>query len=198
MLPTTNGFSLSEDIEFIRLPSLTPRMRDAGNTYGLDSEGNAYTVVNGGQPPDVAFLPRIDGETPATVDALPALDGGAPGDIARMNVQRAMGNYDSILSGMADGIDAVKQAIFLILSTERYKYVIYSHNYGVELDTLYGKPMTYVLPELRRRIREALAQDDRITDVDNFSFETGRSTVTARFTARTIFGDVEAERTVAI
>lgn len=197
MLPTTNGVSLAGGIEFIRLPSLTPHIREMGNPYDFDDEGT-YTVVNGGQPPEVAFLPHIDGETPGTVNALPMLDGGTPGDIARMNVQRAMGNYDSILSGVADGIDAVKQAIFLILSTERYKYVIYSHDYGVELDTLYGRPLTYVLPELRRRIREALVQDDRITDADNFVFETGKSTVTARFTARTIFGDIEAERTVAI
>lgn len=54
------------------------------------------------------------------------------------------------------------------------------------------------MSEIKRRITEALTQDDRITGVENWTFETGRNQLRAQFTVRTIFGDVEAEKEVAI
>lgn len=104
----------------------------------------------------------------------------------------------SIIAGYVDELEAMKQAIYLILNIERYEYLIYSWNYGIELNDLYGQPIPFVLPELERRITEALLQDTRITGVDNFSFETNKGKVHATFTVHTIFGDVEAERTVNI
>lgn len=102
------------------------------------------------------------------------------------------------IQGHADGADAMKQAIYLMLSTERYQYPVYSWNYGVELVELFGKPQSYVLPELKRRITEALRQDDRITGVDEFSFETERGKVHATFTVHTVFGEMEVEKEVDI
>src|SRR5690606_29056146 len=71
--------------------------------------------------------------------------------------------------GMIDGLEAVKQAVFLILRTERYRYLIYSTDYGSELEGLIGRDSLFVQSELKRRIREALMQDDRIEDVTNFN-----------------------------
>mgnify|MGYP005773245173 CR=1 FL=1 len=51
---------------------------------------------------------------------------------------------------------------------------------------------------LKRRITEALLQDDRITSLDGWEFETGRNWVTARFTVHTIYGDVSAQKEVDI
>jgi hypothetical protein len=102
------------------------------------------------------------------------------------------------IAGYTDGLDAIKQAVYLILSVERYEYIIYSWNYGVELLDLFGKPIPYVLPEIKRRITQALLQDTRITSVDDFSFETQRGRVAARFTVHSIFGDFEAERVVVV
>ena len=79
--------------------------------------------------------------------------------------------YHSRIDGYVDDIDAIKQTIHLILSTERYEHIIYSWDYGVELVDLYGQPLSYVISELERRIIEALTQDDRIEDVINFEFE---------------------------
>lgn len=101
------------------------------------------------------------------------------------------------IRGRVDEIEAVKQAIYLILNIERYDYLIYSWNYGVELKDLIGQPKDFVLPEIKRRITEALLQDDRITAVDGFEFETGRRSVHVTFTAHTIFGDTEIETEVA-
>ena len=105
---------------------------------------------------------------------------------------------ESIIAGFVDGLEAMKQAIYLILNIERYEYLIYSWNYGIELNDLYGQPIPFVLPELKRRITEALVQDSRILGVDNFSFEINKGKVHATFTVHTIFGDVEAERVVTI
>ena len=49
--------------------------------------------------------------------------------------------------GECDGLEAVKQAVYNILNTERYRYIIFSWNYGVELQDLIGKSMDYVMVE---------------------------------------------------
>lgn len=101
--------------------------------------------------------------------------------------------------GMTDGQDAMKQVIFKILNTERYQYLIYSWSYGIELKDLFGQPISYVIPELKRRIPEALLQDDRITAVDNFSFNSAkRHDLECTFTAHTIFGEVDGELSVNV
>ena len=102
-----------------------------------------------------------------------------------------------LIRGYQDGPEAMKQAIFKILSTERYQYVMYSWNYGIELIDLYGEPVSYVCPELERRITEALTWDERIESVDNFEFDTSKKgEVLVTFTAHTIFGNVTAEKVV--
>ncbi|WP_419962112.1 DUF2634 domain-containing protein [Psychrobacillus sp. BM2] len=100
--------------------------------------------------------------------------------------------------GNIDELESLKQAIFLMLSIERYDYLIYSWNYGVEFNDLIGQSTDYVLPEVKRRIIEALVQDDRITSVDSFGFQINKKKVHASFTVHSIFGDVEEERTVSI
>lgn len=100
-------------------------------------------------------------------------------------------NYDTDrISGYVDGLESVKQAIYLILSSERYEHIIYSWDYGVELLDLYGKPMSYVLSELPRRIKEALRQDDRINDVVDFEFEKHGNTLHTKFTVISEVGNI--------
>ena len=100
--------------------------------------------------------------------------------------------------GMVDELEAMKQAVYKILQTERYRYDIYDWNYGVELEELYGKTVTYVIPELKKRVEDALLADDRVTAVTDFSFVQEKGSVTATFQVHTIFGEVKAERTVDI
>ena len=101
------------------------------------------------------------------------------------------------IRGYCDGQRAMEQAIYKIINTERYKYIIYSWNYGIELVDLYGQPVSYVCPELERRITEALLQDTRITSVTDFVFSVPKKGVVhVSFTAHTIFGDVQAERMI--
>jgi phage baseplate assembly protein W len=103
----------------------------------------------------------------------------------------------NLIRGYTDGQEAMKQAIYKIMNTERYQYVMYSWNYGIELLDLYGEPVSYVCPELERRIREALTWDDRIQTVDNFEFNISKKgEILVTFTAHTVFGDVVAEKVV--
>lgn len=101
--------------------------------------------------------------------------------------------------GIVDGKEAVRQAVYCILNTERYESLIYSWDYGVELEELFGEPIGYVLPELKRRITEALTQDERIADVRDFTFDIEKhGVVRAAFTVETVFGEIPVEKEVAI
>ena len=105
---------------------------------------------------------------------------------------------DQRIQGMCEDFEEMSQVIFKILNTERYQNIIYSWNYGVETVDLYGRPFNYVIPELQRRIKDALIQDDRINDVRDFEFETTGNKITAYFTVVTTFGEVTAEKVVNI
>lgn len=106
-------------------------------------------------------------------------------------------NKDRI-DGFIDDLESIKQAIYLILSTERYEFIIYSWDYGVELVDLIGKPMPYVMSELPRRIQEALTQDDRIDDVVNFEFEQHGKKLHTTFTVVTNVGNIPTELEVEV
>ena len=104
---------------------------------------------------------------------------------------------DDSIKGYIDGIEAVKQSIDAMLNTERYDHVIYSWDYGVELKDLFGEDVTFVIPELERRITEALEQDERILSVDEFDFDTSQKRkILVTFTVSTIYGNLEAEKEV--
>ena len=111
----------------------------------------------------------------------------------------AMKIFGDRINSYTDKREAMKQAIYKILNTERYQYPIYSWNYGIELKDLIGKPKNYCKVEIKRRVKEALTQDERILDVDAFSFEDKkRRELAVTFTASTIFGNIEIEKGVQI
>ena len=102
------------------------------------------------------------------------------------------------ISNFCDGIEAMKQAIYCILNTERFEHLIYSWNYGIELKHLIGENTTFVIPELERVITEALLQDTRISEVNDFKFEVKENTILAKFTVITTIGEIEAEKVVSV
>ena len=103
------------------------------------------------------------------------------------------------IEGFCDNIDAMAQAVYKMLNTERFDHIIYSWNYGIEVKDLYSKPLDYVCLEIQDRITEALMQDDRITSVTDFDFEfPTKNTVLVKFTVHTIYGELKEEREVSI
>lgn len=119
--------------------------------------------------------------------------------VAQPSKQHRMDLNQNRITQTVDGLEAIKQTIYKILNTERYKYLIYSWNYGIELMDLYGQPPLFVCSELERRVKEALLQDDRITSVDGFEFDTEKKgVVSAEFTVHTLYGDLIEEMAVNI
>ena len=101
------------------------------------------------------------------------------------------------VAGMVDGVDAMKQVILKILLTERFAYLIYSWNYGIELNAVVGKSYQVFSSEIKRVITEALLADSRITAVTDFKVEQiDKRSARVSFTADTVFGPIEIERTV--
>ena len=94
------------------------------------------------------------------------------------------------ISGYIDDKDAIVQAIYLILSTERYESVIYNWYYGTEFDSLVGKNKDFVKSELKRRIAEAIFEDDRILDVTDFDISFNKDVANVVFLVETNIGDI--------
>ncbi|CAI3227430.1 DUF2634 domain-containing protein [Clostridium neonatale] len=104
---------------------------------------------------------------------------------------------DGKVVGFCDGKEALEQTIFFILSTERYKYLIYSDNYGSEFENVPNIDRDILESELKRRINEALIQDDRIESTDNYIFNYDEDSVLVKFTVFSIYGDLEIEKEVS-
>lgn len=104
------------------------------------------------------------------------------------------------IQGFTDGLEAIEQAIYKILSTERYEHLIYSFKYGVELESLLGKDYLYIKSDIKRRIEEALLQDDRLERIENFKFNQGaeKDQLIISFDAVTVSGVLNIESGVKV
>lgn len=64
---------------------------------------------------------------------------------------------------------------------------------------LFGKPKSFCKSEIKRRVKEALLQDERILEVSAFSFEDKkRRELAVTFTAKTIYGEINITKGVQI
>lgn len=97
-------------------------------------------------------------------------------------------------TGTIDGIEAIKQAIYKILMTDRFENLIYSDDFGFENPI--GKDQVFIKAELPRRIKEAILQDERITSVENISIEFESDAAFVYFTCVTIYGDIKLSQEV--
>lgn len=103
---------------------------------------------------------------------------------------------EATVSGKIDKLEAIKQAVYHILMTERYSNPIYSDSYGVELEQYVGKDMGFILADIQETLRDALLQDDRITDVivNDVSKSTEQENACViDFTVYTIYGNYGEE-----
>ncbi|WP_333648056.1 DUF2634 domain-containing protein [Lacrimispora sp.] len=92
------------------------------------------------------------------------------------------------------GLEAMRQAVEIALSVERYQEQIYTSNFGRELKKLIGKPPEYVSSMLKRRIQEAFSVDKRFLSVGNFVFDTSElRTLKCTFEIKTVYGTIPGE-----
>ena len=93
------------------------------------------------------------------------------------------------ISTKVDDIEAVMQAVMKILYTERYSCVIYSGDYGVELDKLIGQDYNYIVSDIERIITEALTVDDRVLSISDLEIvKISSDSAQVTFTVNTIYG----------
>lgn len=102
------------------------------------------------------------------------------------------------IEGYVDDLEALKQAIYKVIDTDQYEYPIYSFSYGIAWKELIGEEQPYVRAEMKRMIREALLRDDRIQEVDGFSFSFTGDTCQCSFNVFSIYGDIEIEMEVPV
>ena len=115
------------------------------------------------------------------------------------NTYKMQVDADRVKGNVRTNLEAVQQAIYKALNTERRAFAIYSWNYGIELKDLFGKPVPYCMAEIPRRIEEALLVDDRIESVEDFELShNGAGEILCKFKAVTIYGDLILEKKVGV
>ena len=94
---------------------------------------------------------------------------------------------------IVEGFDAILVWAWLALQTPRYRYYIYSENYGQEYEDLIGKSYSTELTdsELERMTEECLTENPYITGIENFSCVKIEEKVTVTFSLITELGDGE-------
>lgn len=100
------------------------------------------------------------------------------------------------VKGKINGLDAIKQAVYHILMTERYAETIYDSDYGVELNQYIGQDVGFITASIQDTLRDALLQDDRITDVivnDVSKSDKENNACKVEFTVYTIYGEYDEE-----
>ena len=102
--------------------------------------------------------------------------------------------YKDRIAGFVDNIDAVRQSVYHILNTERYAYLIYEDNYGVELEQFNGQGFEFLQMNIEDALKEALTYDLRITNVtiDEIN-EISKDCAEVKFTVESIYGNLQVE-----
>lgn len=100
--------------------------------------------------------------------------------------------------GMIDDKKAIEQSIYLILKTDRYEHLIFSWNYGEEINNLIGKPKDLARAELPRLLNECLLADDRISAIEDLIITEVEEGLHVSFTAVTLHGDISIESEVKV
>lgn len=87
-----------------------------------------------------------------------------------------------VVSEKIDGIEAIKQAIWVNLSVEKGVWNIHTDGYGVEFAKLYGKHRDYARAMIEPIVRRALSWDERIYGVSDFTItDLGKSKLLVEF-----------------
>ena len=112
---------------------------------------------------------------------------------SKENIIIKNGESDRII-GYVDDLEAIKQAIFHILSVERYANLIYNDNYGVELEQYIGKGFEFLEATIEDTLKEALTYDLRISNVVvNNIQQIDKNKALINYTVYTIYGNLILE-----
>lgn len=108
----------------------------------------------------------------------------------------AMDFENKKIGGIIEGKAALSQAIRLTLMTERYKYPVFSHSFGVSLEDALEEGYVKAMGKVKNEICSALLCDSRISEVKNFEFERMGTKMKVSFDVVTMYGDDRYETEV--
>lgn len=94
---------------------------------------------------------------------------------------------------IVEGKEALKVWIWRALRTARYRYEIYTWDYGSEFESLLGQAYTDSVKtaEAPRYLRECLLINPYITAVKSIEVDFASATLTVKGTAVTVYGEVD-------
>lgn len=91
-----------------------------------------------------------------------------------------------------EGREALKVWIYKTLQTKRYRYPIYSWDYGQDLEGIIGKGYEkgLIVSEVERRIKDCLLINEKIISCVNFNIQLINDQLNVDFKVNTIYGEV--------
>lgn len=99
---------------------------------------------------------------------------------------------------IVEGVDAICVWAYLALRAKRYKWIIYSWDYGEEYTDLIGNSYSeeYLESEVKRYMEECLFENEHITGIEDLSVKQEVDHLYIRFTLVTDVGSEEVEMNV--
>jgi len=98
--------------------------------------------------------------------------------------------------GFVDGLEAVEQAIRKAILTPRFKCLIYSDQYGSEIeDAIIVKDASddYIRAAIQGFVEDALSADSRVISISDVDVDISGDAAYIFFSCETIYGEVEIE-----
>lgn len=98
--------------------------------------------------------------------------------------------------GMGDNYEAVKQAVEIIFSVERFQWQIYTPNFGTDYRGVIGITPQVAANILRKRVEDAIKADERMTGITDYTWDVNGDSLTVSFTVNTVYGTVPQTVTI--
>ncbi|MBQ0079699.1 MAG: DUF2634 domain-containing protein [Eubacterium sp.] len=97
-----------------------------------------------------------------------------------------------------EGLGALKVWIWHCVHSERFRYAIYSWQFGTEFEQYIGTTVSdeYLQSDCQAEIEEALMVNDYIIGIDDFEANLTNDTLHIKFTVETTLGEIEVDEDV--
>lgn len=99
------------------------------------------------------------------------------------------------IKGFGGGKEAFEQYVYLAMQTERFKYPIFSNNYGFQSEDLISKNTDYIEAMIKKRASECL-NDKRVKRLKEFEFDNSKNKekeMSVKFKIDNVYGTSEYE-----
>lgn len=148
------------------------------------------------------LFPFFSEEIKAFNESIEALENSNIDEIYREVAWNYENNIPLIKNGnfvIVEGLEAVRTWCWKTLHIERYKYLIYSWDYALDMEQFVGQTFNSLTKvEIIREITEGLMQNEYVTSVDNFNITAEKKKVFVEFSINTVYGNIEGRREVVI